>query len=68
MPLQDALADILALEIQDNDAEKLRQGQIIPTSHVSDEEVVLVLSDGNPQALAKVRDGKIVPVRVFNLD
>lgn len=68
LPLQDALADILALEIQGNDAEKLRQGQIIPTSHISDEEVVLVLSDGNPQALAKVRAGKIVPVRVFNLD
>lgn len=68
LPLQDALADILALEIQGNDAEKLRQGQVIPTSHVSDEEVVLVLSEENPQALAKVRDGKIVPVRVFNLD
>ncbi|MBX9621210.1 MAG: tRNA pseudouridine(55) synthase TruB [Alphaproteobacteria bacterium] len=68
LPLQDALVDILALEIQGYDAEKLRQGQIIPTSHVSDEEVILVLSEGNPQALAKVRAGKIVPIRVFNLD
>ena len=68
LPLQDALADILALEIQDSEAVKLRQGQIISTSHKGDEEAVLILSEGKPQALASVRGGCVTPIRVFNME
>lgn len=66
LPLQDALVDILALEIQAVEASKLRQGQPVSTSH-PDEDVVLVLSEGKPQALAKVGAGKIISLRVFNM-
>ena len=57
LPLQDALVDILALEIQDIEAVKLRQGQTIFSSHKEREDVVLILCEGVPQALAKVREG-----------
>ena len=68
LPLQDALADILALEIQGIEAVKLRQEQAISMSHKGDEDVVLVLSKGTPQALARGRARKLYPLRVFNLD
>ncbi|EKE09555.1 MAG: hypothetical protein ACD_16C00137G0006 [uncultured bacterium] len=67
LPLQDALADILALEIQNIEAVKLRQGQAISIPK-GDKDVVLVLSEGKPQAIARVRAGKLYPLRVFNLD
>lgn len=67
LPLQDALADILALEVQDTEAAKLCQGQTISYSHEGDEEVVLVLSKKKPLALAKLEQGQIKPIRVFNI-
>lgn len=67
LPLQDALADILALEIQDIEAAKLRQGQAIFTSYKETKDVVLILSEGVPQALGKIEQGWIKPLRVFNI-
>jgi tRNA pseudouridine55 synthase len=68
LPLQDALADILALEIQGIEAVKLRQGQTISSSHKAREGIALVLCEGIPQALAKVGEGGITPLRVFNME
>ena len=67
LPLQDALADILALEIQDIDAEKLQRGQRIPSSYKGEEKIALVSCKGIPQALTEVREGWIKPFRVFNI-
>ncbi len=67
LPLQDALADILALEVQGNEAVKLRQGQWISIPQQRDEEVALILFQGKPQALAKLEHGQVKPIRVFNL-
>ncbi len=66
VPLQDALADILALEVEDKEARLLRQGQCI-SSPYGGEEVVLILCGGVPQALARVGEGVIKPLRVFNI-
>lgn len=68
LPLQDALVDILALEIQGIEAVKLRQGQTIFSSHKEREGVALILCEGVPQALAKVGEGGITPLRVFNME
>lgn len=67
LPLQDALADILALEIEEDGVLKLRQGQSITTSH-QDDEVVLVVCRGIPQAFAQIEKGTLKPLRVFNLN
>lgn len=68
LPLQDALVDILALEIQGIEAVKLRQGQAISISHIGTEDVVLIVCEGVPQALASVRGGCVTPIRVFNME
>ncbi len=68
LPLQDALVDILALEIQGIEAVKLRQGQTIFSSYKKREEVVLILCEGVPQALAKIGEGWVTPLRVFNME
>jgi len=67
LPLQDALADILALEVDNIEAVKFRHGQILPSPHKADEEVVLILSEGKPLALGKVKEGLLIPRRVFNI-
>ena len=67
LPLQDALVDILALEIQDSEAEKLRNGQSLLSSTKGEADVALALCHGIPQALIKVRQGRITPLRVFNI-
>jgi len=67
LPLQDALVDILALEVEDIEVAKLRQGQVICSSFEGAEKVALILSEGVPQALAKVGEGLITPLRVFNI-
>jgi len=66
LPLQDALADILALDVEDKEARLLRQGQSISLSHRG-EEVVLVMCGGVPQALARAGEGVVKPLRVFNM-
>lgn len=68
LPLQDALADILALEVQDVEVTKLRQGQTISSSLKRAEEPVLILCKGVPQAFAKIEDGILIPLRVFNIE
>lgn len=67
IPLQDALDDILALEVAPIEATRLRQGQCLQTSHSEVADVVLVMCEKTPQALAKIKEGKIVPLRVFNI-
>lgn len=66
LPLQEALADILALEIEGIEAVKLRQGQTLLSPH-GDQEVVLVMCEGKPLALGKVKEGRLSPLRVFNI-
>ena len=68
LPLQDALVDILALEVQGVEAAKLRQGQVISFVHKGTEEVALILCEGVPQALTKIREGCVTPIRVFNME
>lgn len=68
LPLQDALVDILALEVEEVEAVKLRQGQAVFSSQKKEGEVVLILCKGVPQALTKVRNGVITPLRVFNIE
>lgn len=68
LPLQDALADILALEIGDIDGAKFRQGRTIPVPHEEEEEVALVFCQGTPLGFAKVNHGYLVPIRVFNMN
>lgn len=68
LPLQDALVDILALEVQGAEAVKLHQGQVIPSSRKGTEGIALILCEGMPQALARVSEGYITPLRVFNME
>jgi hypothetical protein len=67
LPLQDALVDILALEVQNVEAAKLRQGQCIFSSHEETEVVVWILCEGVPQALATIKERRMSPLRVFNI-
>jgi len=68
LPLQDALADILALEIADVNGAKFRQGQTVLSSHQAREGAVLVLCGGVPLGFAKVNEGCLIPLRVFNMN
>lgn len=68
LPLQDALADILALEVEDIDGSKFCQGRTIPSSHQTREDAVLVLCKGMPLGFAKINDGFIKPLRIFNMN
>ena len=68
LPLQDALADILALEVEDVDGAKFRQGRRIVSSHKATEDAALVLCKGVPLGFAKVNDGWLTPLRVFNMN
>lgn len=68
LPIQDALDDILALEIKDTDEAKFRQGQSILSSQARQEDVVLIMGNGLPLGFAKISEGWIRPLRVFNLN
>lgn len=68
MPLESALADILALKVAPIDAVKLRQGQSLSISQQGKEGVALILCKNIPQALAQIKGGKIIPLRVFNIE
>ena len=68
LPLQDALADILALEIEDIDGAKFRQGRTVLVPHKTEENTVLVFCKGIPLGFAKVSGGQIIPLRVFNMN
>jgi tRNA pseudouridine55 synthase len=68
LPLQDALADILALEVEESEGAKFRQGQIILSSHNLTEDRVLILCKGMPLGFAKMNKGALTPLRVFNIN
>lgn len=68
LPIQDALADILALEIKDIDEAKFRHGQTFLSSPTTTEDTVLIMCKGSPLGFAKINKGWISPLRVFNLD
>ena len=68
LPLQDALADILALEVDDADGAKFCQGRTILSSCTAREDAVLVLCKGVPLGFAKMNDGCLTPLRVFNMN
>ncbi len=65
-PVETALADIPALAVTENQATRLRSGQ---TVHVlrDDPGLVRVAVGGRLVALAEVKAGKALPVRVFNI-
>jgi len=72
LPVETALADIPALVLTGNDASRLRNGQAITVrgecvpASVTPEGTVCVMADDRPVALARVSDGQIRPLRVFN--
>lgn len=66
LPVESALDDIPALEIEPDQAARLKRGQNVPVKLVS-EESVLARCDGLPIALCSVSQGQMKPVRVFNL-
>jgi len=66
LPLRTALADIPALSIDGQSADRLRRGQAV---HVSgaDGGTAVILASGQPIALASLDSGWVRPKRVFNL-
>jgi tRNA pseudouridine55 synthase len=69
-PLRTALDDIPALALSEAESERLRQGQPVVLRSVGsprEGDIVLVLSNEKPQALAALKDGVLHPKRVFNL-
>jgi tRNA pseudouridine55 synthase len=69
-PLRTALDDIPALALSEAESERLRQGQPVVLRSVGsprEGDIVLVLSNEKPQALAALKDGVLRPKRVFNL-
>lgn len=74
-PVLTALADIPALAISENDAQRLRCGQKIAVSDISmtetgpqgDDVTALALCDGALVAIIRVSGGTASPLRVFNL-
>ncbi len=76
LPLMTALDDIPVLALSEAEAEKLRQGQCVASSTVlsrtpdvviAEKATVVALSKNLPVALVRIEDGKVRPVRVFNL-
>ena len=65
-PLETALADIPALPLNEDQAQRLRQGQAVQVPTVEDG-AVCVMGEGRPIAVAEVRNSWVRPVRVFNL-
>jgi tRNA pseudouridine55 synthase len=66
LPLETALDDIPALALDGAAAAKLRHGQTISVSSGLKDGIVFVTSDTGPVAMARVIDGTLKPVRVFN--
>jgi tRNA pseudouridine55 synthase len=69
-PLRTALDDIPALALSEAESGRLRQGQSVPLRSVGNPpegDIVLVLSNEKPLALAALKDGVLHPKRVFNL-
>jgi tRNA pseudouridine55 synthase len=69
-PLRTALDDIPALALSEAESARLRQGQSVALRSVGsprEGDIVLVLSNEKPLALAALKDGVLHPKRVFNL-
>jgi tRNA pseudouridine55 synthase len=69
-PLRTALDDIPALALTEAESGRLRQGQPVPLRSVGnprEADIVLVLSNEKPLALAALKNGVLHPKRVFNL-
>ena len=64
-PVETALADIPALPLTDDQAERLRSGQRVRVPK-ADSGPVFATAGGHPIAVANVVDGEVRAVRVFN--
>jgi tRNA pseudouridine55 synthase len=72
LPVESALDDIPAMEVDSNQATLLKRGQAIflPTEQDNAEEravTILARSNGKAVAICEALQGKVKPVRVFNL-
>ena len=67
-PVAAALADIPALALTDAEAQRLKAGQAIRVATFDGPPgEVCAMANGLPIAVARVLDGEVRPVRVFNL-
>jgi len=66
LPLETALDDIPALALDGAAAAKLRHGQTISVSTGLKDGIVFATSDTGPVAMARMTDGTLKPIRVFN--
>jgi tRNA pseudouridine55 synthase len=64
--VETALADIPALAVTGDEADRMRRGQAVRTPIVRSG-LVCVTAAGKPVALAHVENGEARPTRVFNL-
>lgn len=67
LPVESALDDILALEIDSHQAAALKRGQPISVKQVVGNDIVLARHQGKAIAICKAAHGTMKPVRVFNL-
>jgi tRNA pseudouridine55 synthase len=66
LPVETALADIPALAITGDEADRMRRGQSVRTP-IARSGIVCVTAAGKPVALAIAENGEVRPTRVFNL-
>jgi tRNA pseudouridine55 synthase len=66
LPVATALADIPALAVTGDEADRIRRGQIVRTP-IARSGLVCVTAAGKPVAMAIAQDGEVRPTRVFNL-
>lgn len=76
LPIETALDDIPALALNGSEASQLRSGQAIPMFRAADigrlgdldkADIVCAMAEGKPVALTRFAEGRLHPVRVFNL-
>jgi tRNA pseudouridine55 synthase len=65
LPVAAALADIPALALTEGEAQRLKAGQAVRVADVQPG-AVCAMANGLPIAVARVLDGEVRPVRVFN--
>ena len=66
-PVETALADIPALPLTGDQAQRLRNGQAIRVNSVEKGTVCAMLNDG-PVAVARIDGDQLHPIRVFNFN
>jgi tRNA pseudouridine55 synthase len=76
LPIETALDDIPALALNGSEASQLRSGQAVPLFRAADigrlgdldkADIVCAMAEGRPVALTRFAEGRLHPVRVFNL-